>query len=267
MKQQYTLKPVSIEGVVPVFDNELFRSNAENRFATMGLGFGMFPDRVDEDIFANYLRLRKNVYVDQKSMLPKDGHYPNGMEYDEDDRRSSHVAVFENMGDGRVATVACMRVVHRREGSKDPLCIEESLGFVAPEDSGEASRYIVAEASKVNRLRIRDRIEVNSRLFDAMVAIFYAERLAPIYGLIEPPVERALRRSGAPPTHINAPQSSVRVGKFGGTEHVGVVIDIPEMRRVMQERLGSDALQLALLAPGQAQFWGSINSDLSKHGK
>jgi N-acyl-L-homoserine lactone synthetase len=248
--------PGRVEGnIAPVFGSLLFRKNNDSRFATVGLGFGMFPEGVDSDIFTNYLRLRKNVYVDQTGMLPRDGDYPDGMEFDEDDERSSAVVILENRGMGQAAVIACMRAIYRDKGG--PLCIEESLGFSAPKGSSEASRYILVEEQGERKLSFRDRMMVNQKLFDAMVAIFNHKKLSPVYGLVELPVERALSRSGAPPTRLDT-SGNIFVDKFGGTEHVGVIIDIPEMSRAMTQRLGGGALQQALLEPGQVQFWGNI---------
>lgn len=178
------------EVIVPV-QTDAFDGN-ESRFAVTSLGYGL-NDRHD-DMFNAYLKLRANVYVDQTGSLSPDARNFDGTETDEDDERSHHFAVVQNLV-GRTALVACIRLIHKSEKYVEPLPIEKFYpehfsAEPAALDSLEVSRFIVRSPESSAQTSIR------GKLLTAALSHILVHDLGPTYAVVEQKTNVNLNRTG-----------------------------------------------------------------------
>lgn len=236
-------------------ESRIFEKSPESKFALVCLGRGL--ERPGEgsgnSISHAYLRLRKKVYVDMTGMIPPDS--PNVIdgryEYDEDDIRSTHLVVLENMGRGSntVGAVACMRMIEKTRQNNRPLPIENIFddtfsGNPAPENSSEVSRLLTCIDNN------SDRVQAIGQMFNTAVAHYQYNNIQPIYGIVEPRLERTLSFLGAPPQRLAKPKM---VEEYNDV-NVGIEIDVPAMRRAM----GEQVLRQSLVLPGSVRYWQEI---------
>lgn len=242
---------ISNQEAAPIVETDIFAQLPDKRFALLCLGRGLTQPQADPNIVVGYLGLRKNVYVDQTRMIPPDS--PNvegGIESDLDDERSTHFVVAERSADmGTAAIVACMRLIHR-EGK--PLPIEEFFSEVfedgtAPVDSIEVSRFISCVDGK------RERLISISEMFRSGVAHIEKHKLGPVYGVVEPELERSLRFLGAPPKRIADPKMIEEYNDH----NVGIEVDIPAMVKAM----GRKSLLRTPTDPGSVRYWHDVNPE------
>lgn len=228
--------------LVPVIESDLFAAKPGLDLAILNLGYGLDSGSVDWNVLEAYGRLRKNVYVDQMKYLPAESGR-NGMEFDEDDERSQHFVVLQQMRSaGRVAVIACQRVIHRG-GSALPIemFFPGVLGEVPSERSAEISRFI-------SRGPRDQRGEVTKKLFDTVLAHTDHNRLDPVVATIEPVLRRLIALAGAPNEVIAEGRS---LEAYGNTVNQGIRIQTERMK----ERVGAFALKGMRLDGGEALFW------------
>lgn len=236
-------------GVLPIIESDIFKDEMESQFATIDLGYGMYPNGVEPAVFNGYLRFRKDVYSDE-GILSLDGLDDAGIEHDEDDNRAEHFIVAENRGLGGVAIVACMRLIEKNNG--DPLPIErfypEVFGFSpSPQGSVEVSRFISRADGIINMLNcVR-------RLFKDALRYYDEQRFpGPAYGVVEEDLEKALIKFGAPSTRI----ADIKRIELYNSDNVGIEIDVDFMR----EQMGRLAVESAISATPRIDFWGRKRS-------
>ena len=241
-------KNIPDKKTIPVLDSGIFKGHEHNRFATLNLGYGLYPDGVDVDIFKAYLTLRRNVYVEQTGMLPASVVQQDGTESDEDDKRSTHFVVLENHGDSSIGAVACMRVIIKSATHSTPLPIEHFFPevFNTPTMLGsfEASRFISRVGNRSSQLGCI------ASLFTQVLVYTDHNNLGPAYGVVEPKLEQALRRLGAPPEKITELKD---VTEYNAA-NLGIKIDLGSMKH----RLGLQTLKNLSADEGDTIYWGSV---------
>lgn len=241
----------TIEKFVPVVQSEVFKAQPNADFAIVNLGHGLYPLSSEEELFEGYLKLRKNVYVDMRSLLPSSVENPDGTEFDEDDERSQHFAVVKNLA-GRVAVVACLRGIHKNDNK--PLPVEGMFpeAFTdggLPEKSLEISRLISLADDRSANLR------VIGALFGSMLAHNEKNGLGPVYGVVERNLEQSLSFLGAPTKRIAEPKM---VDSYN-SENLAIQIDLDKMR----QQVGAKAINFMMMEDGGSIFWGD-NAEMFK---
>ncbi len=215
---------ISNEQAVPVVQSGLFQNTKNKRFATILFGEGCPPSGSDPLLFEGYLKLRKNVYVDQTGMLNQSEVLPSGFEIDSDDKRSIHIAVFENLGDDSVGVLGCLRLIIKRDTEVLPIEIFYPEVFVeaAPKNSTELSRFISrAEKGK------GDNFKIIMSLFNAALSYANENDICKAYGVIEPELEESLKRFGFSFTRIAEPKMVEDYNDY----NVGIEIDLSIIRK------------------------------------
>jgi len=142
------INPLPAELVTPILGNEIFKANPEAAF-----WLGVVADReiviLPEEYEASGV-LRANVYIDEMGFLPIEDRDVNGIESDIDDKRSTHIAVLENLTDSS-RVVGTSRLIHK-DTENNVLPVEElfSESFSEPAQVGstEVSRFIARNPSR-----------------------------------------------------------------------------------------------------------------------
>lgn len=241
-------KIISNKQAVPVFQHDLFRDSLESKFATVNLGHGLYPNGVDPTLFKGYLRLRKNVYVDQTEMLDSSVVLPDGIEIDDDDGRSEHFMVAENIGLGEIAIVACLRAIVKYD--KEKLPIEEFF----PEEFSQSSACEAGPIAEISRFiskanSLTDSLRSIASLFNTALAYVDRSGIDSVYAVVEEPLEKILSKFGAPSVRMASPKM---VREYNDV-NLGVKINTDAMK----QKIGRTALDAVVLDPGSVNFWGS----------
>ncbi len=239
---------------VPVIESNIFADKEirDKIFATAMLGFGLYPENVDESIFRAYLQLRKNVYVDQQGFLTKDSVLSDGTEADEYDDYSEHIAILRNLDLGRVAVEGCIRVITKR--TEDNVLPVEHIYPEIFEDSPvpiggvEVSRFISQAGSMLQKMR------VHGELFLRSAAYFDRNALGPTYAVVDPSVRKALPMLGAPVAEVLSFKQEV--DRYNGTENEAIRIDDVAMVEGLKKKIGEDKFNNIILTPGSITYWG-----------
>jgi N-acyl-L-homoserine lactone synthetase len=219
--------------VIPVFETDLFDGHEESRFAIgiIALGDEITPGCEAE--FGAYLRLRAKVYADQTNMIGKDQVREDGTETDVDDSRSIHFGLFEQHAIGARA-VGAIRIIMKTEEDDRPLPIEDFFPDTfadgkAPVGAVEASRYIARHESAA----IQETL--STPLFSGVLAFVSAHNLGPLYGVVEPKVEKSLTSKGVPLERVAEP---VFVPEYNA-DNLGILVDSDEhVRRIFGREPG-----------------------------
>jgi len=241
-------KFISHEEAVPLVSGDVFSDHEDDRFA-----IGVFnsndimsykPDTKEQA----YLKLRANVYIDRNKIFDNNVRRIDGTELDENDERSTHFVVFENLRMGRVAVFACMRLIQKSFDMNDELPIEnlfpDSFIEPAPQDSIEVSRFIVChEKSKYSTV-------AKLKLITAGLAHAIENDLGPIFGVIEPDLKKVLLRMSMPIEEIAKPQI---VGEYTD-ENLGIEIN----KEIYSQHLGKEALKNMTVPVGSFGYWGKM---------
>jgi len=207
--------------VIPHIVTEVFKDNPTARFATGLIAYGEAPREGMDEIVGGYLKLREKVYIDQTRMLTEEARLATGGEIDEDDGRSVHFCVLENLGDTQ-RVVASMRVIHG--GDHGRLPIEEFFPQIAQSTNGtsksiEISRYICRhEDEKVQN-------KLKWLLYPAVLAYIMKNKLGPTYAVVEEPLEAALLGANVPIKRIADPVWVEEYKDF----NLGIVIDTHQL--------------------------------------
>lgn len=164
----------------------IFEGLPDATLAVVDLGYGLYPDGVDGTLFSEYLRLRRDVY-ESLGILPRVNRV-NDLEFDDDDERSVHVAAFRNLGLGRVAATACVRVIRKRD-IDDHLPVERHFPEYFSQrriglNGGESSRLISLGHGAAGRYIPARRVIM------AQLALCAQDGISDIYGMVDEGEER-----------------------------------------------------------------------------
>ena len=208
---------ISNAEVIPHIVTDIFNENPDARFATGLVAYGETPRDGMGDIVHAYLKLREKVYIDQTRMLTDEARLETGGEIDDDDGRSVHFCVIENLGSTQ-RVVASMRVIHGGDYGKLP--IEEFFPQIAESTNGtsksiEISRYICRHEDP----KVQNKLKWS--LYPAVLSYIMKNNLGPTYAVVEEPLETALIEAGVPLKRIADP---VYVDEYKA-ENLGISID------------------------------------------
>lgn len=242
-------KLISNKKAVPVFKSNLFSKHKDRRFVAISLGFGLYPKDCDERLFFNYLRLRKNVYVDQTGMLDNSVVLDDNTEVDDDDDRSLHIVVVENRGGNRVAVVGCQRLIIRQDNR--PLPVEVFYPEIFSHgsrnnDSAEVSRYI----SRVEK-GYGYNYEILSVMAKIMLSYASQHKIRHIYGVIEEELEQAFKKARFPFRRIADPKIVEEYNDY----NLGIEIDIRKYSFLLKFFV-MPKIEHVFDADGRMIFWG-----------
>lgn len=224
---------ISNEMVIPQIESGWFQGHEESAFAIgmIAVGDQILPGRESE--FEGYLKLRANVYAYQTQMIPTELVRHDGTEIDEDDARSTHWALLENMPNDSARVVGSIRTIEKRGANAAPLPIEDFFPEIytkdpLPQGSVEVSRYIARHED------LRTQALLSEPLFAKVVSHVTAYGLGPTFGVVEPKVERHLGGK------LNVPITRVADPKYVpeyAADNLGIFVDIP----LMASRFGLDS--------------------------
>jgi len=241
--------PKTNEEVVPRIDGDVFLNNPESRFALAVFdGQDVVTDKPTRLVQA-YLQLRANVYIDQIGVLEDEQRRLDGTEIDNDDERSTHFVLIENIV-GKIAIFGCMRLIEKSPENNDSLPIETFFpeSFSEPVKNGgiEVSRFIVRH----DEGRQRGLAKLN--LIRTGLAHTLQNDLGPVYATIEPEFERDLRSVGVPTEQVS---ESKYIEEYNTSNH-GIKID----KYSLKDSLGERATRELTIAKGAiGGFWGTVD--------
>lgn len=201
-------------------------SQPADPYEFINLGYGMYPEGVNEALFREYLQLRAETYT-RLDILNRDRRQDDGTETDEDDYRSQHFAVVRRRI-GREATmtiVACSRLICKTEQRDAPLPIETFFEDVFTKNPVKVPS---AEVSRVISLARRNGGNVLRRLFYTMADYHVKEGFLSSYAVVEEPLANRLRELGVP---FNAVTEGEKIEKYNNSVNFGIKLDAPELLR------------------------------------
>lgn len=244
-------KNITPKEAIPIIESDVFSEHERERFAMGVLCSEDVLSYEPGSIAHGYLQLRANVYIDQTNILDNENRRSDGTELDEDDERSAHFVILENLTMGKIAIIACMRLIVKAPGNDGILPIEEffpeSFPDFAPKNSAEVSRLISChENSKTKRY-------ANLAAMRAGVAYAINNDLDPIYGVIEPILETFLNRIRLPIKRIANPKTLLKYKD----DNLGIQIDKLGFRR----HLGEKAIDQMMIPSGSFLFWGENSEE------
>lgn len=215
---------VTDEQVIPQVESRLFQDKPDARFAVgvIAIGDTVLPGLESEAL--GYYQLRAGVYAYQTNMIDHGLVDNDGTEHDQDDERSIHFAIVENLGQAQ-RIVAAMRLI-KKQGNLQPLPIEDYFPDVfeespAPESSIEVSRYICRHPNKqIQRM-------IKWPLYASALADIIANDHAPTYAVIEPFLARDFRMHKVPFSEIAPPKF---VPEYND-DNLGIAIDTNRLAR------------------------------------
>ncbi|AKM80325.1 TPA: hypothetical protein DDX46_03245 [Candidatus Saccharibacteria bacterium] len=239
--------PIKTHNITPSVETDIFDHHPDQRFAIGVIGINTDPSLDQDALFQSYLRLRANVYIDQRQILDEDARRVDGTETDIDDERSVHIVALENQL-ARVAVVGCMRLIEKNTHDKETkLPIEEFFKDEfdenpAPSQAVEVSRLIVRHDDRFHANNLR------TRLFARGVSHVIANDLGPAYGVVETKLQEQLERNGVPFSVVADPRY---IPKYK-TDNLGIMIDTNEL----SNRLDPDVLSGMKANSNTFQYWG-----------
>lgn len=244
-------KNITPQEAIPIIKSDIFSQHDKEKFAMGVLSAEDVLSYEPGSIAHGYLQLRANVYIDQTNMLNREVRRSDGVELDENDERSAHFVILEKRELGKIAVIACMRLIVKTPENDSILPIEEffpdSFSSLAPENSAEVSRLISChENAKIKR-------NANLDVMRAGVAYAIKNDLGPVYGVIEPILETFLNRIKLPITRIADPKN---VPEYND-DNLGIEIDKFGFRR----HLGEKSIDQMMISSGSFLFWGENNED------
>ncbi len=215
--------------VVPVIESNIFDNNSDRDFAICEYSADDILNYKQNSIEEAYLKLRANVYIDQTDNLSSESKRYDGTEIDEDDKRSEHFVVLENLM-GKVAVFACMRVIRKQNYNHLPIekYFPEDFKKIATNDSVEVSRFIVRND------RFREALTAEKNLIISGLAYVIDNNLGPIYGVVEPKFERSLKMINIPSNRVTEPGFI----EYYNSENVGIEIE----KEKLEKSLGTEAI-------------------------
>lgn len=247
-------KFISNQEAIPIIDNSSVFDEKNKQFA-----IGVFsPSQVLSYEAGSpqhaYLQLRANVYIDQTRMLGSELRRADNTEVDQDDERSVALVVFENLL-GRVAVCACMRLIVKTDENSALLPIEDFFPDSFPEGEVpiggvEVSRFIVRHDER-HKAR-----EARGRIMAAAVAYILRNQLGPLYGVVEPELETALRIGGVRLRRMADP----KLVEEYNDENLGIEVDVP----AFEERFKSQVGEFDGISSGEYYYWGDVHRELDE---
>jgi N-acyl-L-homoserine lactone synthetase len=240
--------PKTNQEAIPLISGDVFSNNPDARFAIAVFdGHDVVSDE-PTDLVQAYLRLRANVYIDQIGVLDDEHRRSDGAEIDEDDERSTHFALLENIF-GQIAVFGCLRFIEKSDEHNAELPIESFFpdSFKEPVESGgvEVSRFIVRH----NEARQRGRAKLN--LIRTGSAYLLRNNFGPIHATIETEFERDLRSVGVPTEKITEPKF---IEEYNTSNH-GVRFDSEGLRKLIGDKAVYD---LAIDKGDTGVFFGKV---------
>lgn len=237
-------KNISPDQAIPVVNSDIFANYENNKLAMLPLSAEDILSYEQDSIEHAYLKLRANVYIDQTNMLNQDIRRHDGTESDKDDERSAHFVILENRELGKVAVIACMRLIIKQSEDDKILPIEkyfpDSFLNFAPKNSAEVSRLIAChENAKIKRM-------ANFAVMSAGVAYAINHNLGPVYAVVEPILETFLKRTGLPIDRVADP----KILPEYNDENLGIEID----KHGFRKRLGEKAIDRMMIPFGDVLF-------------
>ena len=242
-------KLISNKEAVPVFKSNIFSKHKDKQFVAIPLGFGVYPKGCDKNLFLNYLRLRKNVYVNQTGMLDEDVVLSDNTEVDDDDHRSFHMVVAENQGDGSVAIIACQRLITKQDGKQLPIEAFFPEAFYHTQHSEysiEVSRYI-SRAKKGYGYNF----QVLSIMAKMMMNYVSQHNIKHIYGVIEEDLEKAFKKAKLPFKRIAEPKIVEEYNDY----NLGIEINIKKYNFLLN-LFALPKIKDIFIDENQQIFWG-----------
>ena len=208
----------------------LFEGREDSRFAAGVIMLGETALEGFEGAKNAYMMLRGQVYVTQTRMVSEERLVQTGPEAgseipDEDDVRSVHFGVFENLG-SVIRMVGSQRHIRKTLEDPRPLPIENFFptAFCEPAKPGsfEVSRYI----QRHEDVSLQDSLTFPLLRTAVLYALSHSDE--PAYGVVEEGLERKLRdRASVPLRRIAEP---MMVPDYAA-DNLGIVIDLHEMAR------------------------------------
>lgn len=223
----------------------LFEGHERARYAVgvVAIGGEVVPGLDNE--FAGYALERARRYVDE-GYVDKASLNPDGTELDDDDDRSVHFTVVENLVTG-ARTMGTMRLVIKASDSgNDTLLPVERLypeAFPKPAVPGsvEDSRLTAAASG------------LTGMLFASGVNYVLQHQLGPVYGVVKPKFTQSLNEHGVPVTpigdaryvqEINSTKQPIRVDLAGLTSNI-LIGDQAALFEEMRRSNGSGAFMFS----------------------
>lgn len=255
------VKYISNQETIPIVaDSGVFYGHEDKRFA-----IGVYsPEQVmsyqPDSVIQAYLRLRANVYVDQAGILGNDSKRHDGTELDENDERSTHFVVLENLV-GKVAARACSRLIIKDTAKDQKLPIEDFFPEVfsdgLPPKSIEVSRFIArVNDDRYDHEAKRNQLTAKQRIILAELAYACINDLGPVFAIVEKNFGRDLRVMGVPTSVVAEP----KIIPEYNSENLGLEID----KFGFRDKVGKTVLDSMTVHMGSFGYWGDIsrNSDI-----
>lgn len=237
---------------VPLIDSDIFIGHEDKRFALGVFDGDNISSYKTDSIEQAYLKLRSNVYIDQTRFLDNTSRQLDGTEVNEDDERSTHFVVVENLM-GKIAVFACMRLIQKMDDSeKSKLPVEKLFpeAFTtqsAPINSVEVSRFIARHDEP------RHCMVAKRELITAGLAHTVAHDLGPIFGIIELGFERDLSMMKIPLERIADPKM---IEEYN-SKNIGIEVN----KLGLKERLGEEAISRMNIPVGSFGYWGHMSKN------
>ncbi len=223
-------RAVTNDLVIPSFETDLFAYHQDAQFAFGKIAVGNVVVPGLEDVYDNYLRLRGAVYSWQTNMISSDLVREDGSETDDDDARSVHIGIIENLRDTQ-RVVGSIRIIEKTPQFNAPLPIEDFFGDVF-EDPEMMHGVDVSKSSPVEISRYICRHE-NTRvqnslkwpLFKTVVSHIMDTGANPTFAVVEEFLEKDLQRNGVVINRIADPKF---VPEYNDA-NLAVTIDVPDL--------------------------------------
>jgi len=201
----------SVEAVSPMVRLDVFKGRRDYRYWIGSIG----ASRSESEalLFEAVGRLRAAVYVNEMQFLASDVVDSNGLEFDEDDQRSVHFVVVENVSnesDALARLVGYGRLIIKRS-SGEKLPIEKLFsGLFKTKDAGpgsvEVSRFISRHGDKLTQHTI------GLSVIRAMSYFCVRKNIDSAYFQIEKPLFHLLRHIGLPMSQLDECRDVIEPG-------------------------------------------------------
>jgi N-acyl-L-homoserine lactone synthetase len=236
--------------VVPQIKGDFFLDNPESRFAFAVLDGSDVVSNDRTRLARAYLRLRANVYIDQIGVLGSEQRLSGGIEIDDDDERSTHFVLIENLI-GKIAIFGSMRLIEKSAKHSANLPIENFYpeSFSEPVSNGgiEVSRFIVRHNDPTQRAYSK------LNLIRTGLAHTLQHNLGPVYATVETELERDLRSVGVPTKKV----TPLKYIEEYNTSNFGIEIDKLRLKKSISEETATGP---AITKGAVGGFWGIVET-------
>lgn len=214
-----TIDHPSFEGLNPKVPFDIFEGKTDYKYWV-----GRIEETQSEELLLEAIgKFRANVYVKEMQFLSNDVIDGNGLEFDEDDKRSTQFAVIENItkeNDKLARIVGYGRLILKKEAN-DYLPIEKQFPelFIAEEaksGSVEVSRFISRhEDSSTQHI-------IGLSVIRAMTHYCVKRNIDSAYFEIERPLSHLLNYIGLPMSQLGRPKDVIEPGGKRSLYPVGI---------------------------------------------